>query len=211
MRYLATALIAEGPFDDLFLPPLLTRALTDICLADFEDSVDVADVLPLRAVNRPHSVPETLKLVSENAGSFNVVIFQRDQGANTARVRDEWLGPLMEQWGDRPEQLVRIVPVRETEAWMLADGDALRRVLGLRWPDKRLGVPDRPKAVEEIPDPKKPLRDLGAELGRPIDRYFERLGELVSLSVLASVPAFAWWRREAVEALTALGLRRRYP
>jgi hypothetical protein len=81
MRYLAAALIAEGPSDDRFLPPMLTRALEDICAHDFADSVEVADVCALRAYNRPHSIVEVLKLVAENADSFTMVFFHRDQGA----------------------------------------------------------------------------------------------------------------------------------
>jgi len=211
MWYLATALIAEGPSDDLFLPPLLTRALDHICLTEFADTVEVADVRVLRSVNRPHTVPEAVKLVSENAASFNLIIFHRDQGTGANRVEDEWLGPLRQQWGDRPERLIGIVPVRETEAWMLADGEALRRVLGLRWPDDRLGVPAQPKGVERIVDPKQVLARQEREVRRPIDSYYERLGGLVSLAVLVSVPAFARWRQEAVTALADIGLRRRYP
>jgi hypothetical protein len=209
MRYLTSALISEGGTDDRFLPGLLGRALDAICSSDFTDSVEIPDVTVLRDHSGPPSVDQIIKIIERNDGLFSLVFVHRDHGASGERIEREWVGPLATRWGRRSERLVMVVPVRETEAWVLADGLALRRALGVTWRDSELGVPIRPKDVEAIRDPKVPLRKTGVRIGRPVENYFERLSELVSLSVLQQVPSFAGWWERTVEALTDLGYRRR--
>ncbi|MFV2020322.1 hypothetical protein [Micromonospora sp. LOL_023] len=116
MRYLSTALLSEGISDDQFLPNLLVRALTELCEAEFIDQVEVADVQPLRDRPGPSTVDEAIAMVERNDGAFSAVFYHRDQGANPDRVQKEWLDPLRKRWADRGEQLVAVVPVRETEA-----------------------------------------------------------------------------------------------
>lgn len=209
MRYLTSALISEGRSDDEFLPRLLTRALDDMCSSDFDDVVEVADVVVLRTRSGPPAVDSVIQMVERQAGSFSLVFFHRDRGANQERVKREWIDPLREMWGSRAERLITVVPVRETEAWLLADGAALRRALGVRWSDAAIGVPGTPQMVEKIGDPKSVLAQLGGRVRRPIDSYFARLGELVSLDVLANVPAFRSWQEETRDALAASGYKRR--
>ena len=209
MRYLAAALISEGKSDDEFLPRLLTRLLEDVGLRECTETVEVADVLRLRHRSRPPTIDEVLSLVDGSAGSFPLVFYHRDQGASPSRVEREWLTPLLARWGSRGERLVPVVPVRETEAWLLADGDALRTAFGVRWSDRELGLPSEPARVEQVADPKAVVNRLGDRVGRGADRYFERLGGLVSLEVLGRVPAFARLRADIIGALTGLGYQRR--
>ncbi|MFI6072761.1 hypothetical protein ACIA5C_14350 [Actinoplanes sp. NPDC051343] len=89
-----------------------------------------------------------------------------------------------------------MVPVRKTE------------VLGINWPDARLGVPTRPAEVERVPDPKVPIRKLVSRLNRPIEDFYEELAESISLDRLLEVPSFADVRSCIGDSLAALGCRR---
>ena len=72
----------------------------------------------------------------------------------------------------RQSRLVAVVPIRETEAWLLADPDALPRG------GSRDVSPASPREVESIADPKKPL---AVALGHPLDvASAEYIGENVS-------------------------------
>jgi hypothetical protein len=208
MRYLTSALVSEGVTDDQFLPRLLARALTEICQTEFEDAVEVADVQPLRDRKGPCSTADAIKLVEQNPASFSLIFFHHDQGASADRVAREWLQPLRQLWGDRAEQLVAVVPVRETEAWLLTDGDALRSALGVRWTDAEMGLPAQPRRVERIADPKKVLDDLMSRVSRSTTDHFGQLGELVSLARLDDVPAYRQWWSDTRDALVRLGYRR---
>ncbi|HZN19957.1 MAG TPA: DUF4276 family protein [Micromonosporaceae bacterium] len=207
MRYLTSALVAEGSSDDDFLPRVIGRSLEEICAVDFDESIDVADVTVLRAAHGPVGVEAIMRLVAQNAGMFNLVFIHRDQGANPERVRREWVDPLRGAWGDRSERLVPIIPVRETEAWLLADGQALRAALGVRWSDDSMGLPPHPAHVERVDDPKRVTAEIGRRVRRPLSNYLVRLGELVSLERLSQVPAYREWRAATRNALTDLGLR----
>jgi hypothetical protein len=158
---------------------------------------------------RPLAVPDIVDLIRRKANTFHLVFVQRDQDGNTDRVRREWIDPLASAWGDGlDELLVPVVPVRKTEAWVLADGDALRGVLGINWPDVRLGVPNRAADVERIPDPKVPIRELVRRLNRPIEDFYEELAESISLDRLCGVPSFAEVRARIGESLAEMGYRR---
>ncbi|MDW3846465.1 DUF4276 family protein [Micromonospora sp. BRA006-A] len=207
MRYLTSALVSEGVTDDQFLPRLLARALTEICQVEFEDTVEVADVQPLRERRGPCSVADVVSLVEKNPASFSLVFFHHDQGANPERVAAEWLQPLRDLWGDRAEQLIAVVPVRETEAWLLADGDALRSALGVRWSDAEMGLPEQPRRVESIADPKKVLNNIMDRISRSTTDHFGQLGELVSLAKLDGVPAYRQWWSDTRDTLIRLGYR----
>ncbi|MEQ4302501.1 hypothetical protein ABNF97_14080 [Plantactinospora sp. B6F1] len=194
--------------DDQFLPRLLGRALTELCWTEFADPVEVADVQPLRDRKGPCALPDVIKLVQRNAASFSIIFFHHDQGASADRVEEEWLRPLRQIWGDRPEHLVAVVPVRETEAWLLADGDGLRRALGVRWTDTAMGLPAHPKDVERIADPKRVLNEVLARVRRSIGDHYGQLGELVSLDRLSTVPAYRRWWTDTRDTLTRIGYRR---
>ncbi|MEU4568350.1 DUF4276 family protein [Micromonospora sp. NPDC023956] len=209
MRYLTSALVSEGPTDDQFLPRLLGRALTYLCMTEFEDAVDVADVQVLRDRKGPSSVQDVIKVVELNRAAFSLIFFHRDQGTDPRRVEREWIQPLRELWGERAEQLVAVIPVRETEAWLLADGDALRNALGVpSWTDGFMGLPARPAQVEDLADPKRVLSDLTQRVSRSREDHFVQLGELVSLDRLYQVPAYRRWWDDTRQALTRLGYRR---
>jgi hypothetical protein len=209
MRYLTSGLVAEGRTDDRFLPPLLSRALEELCADEFDESVEVSEVQVLRSRGGPLGVDGIVELVDGQRDSFVLVFVHRDQGANVDRVRSEWTEPLRTRWDDRAGRLVMVVPVRETEAWMLADGDALRAVLRVRWPDSQLGVPAPPRRVEEIADPKQVLHRLEARISRSFDAYLDRLGEEMSIEALRKVPAFWQWWEDTRSALAEVGFRRR--
>jgi hypothetical protein len=91
--------------------------------------------------------------------------------------------------GSEADRLVGIVPVRETEAWMLADATALPMATA------EASVRDlvrSPRDVEKVPDPKKALAEAFGPRHRP-EYDFDRLGQRVSLAVLQQVPAYARW------------------
>lgn len=90
---------------------------------------------------------------------------------------------------------------------MLADGESLRRALGVSWPDEKLGVPSHPKDVENIADPKQVLEQTIGRLSRSTSDHYTQLGAMVSLAKLLEVPAFNGLWRQTREALTDLGFR----
>ena len=202
-KWIGPAFVSEGPTDDRFLAKIVGRAIEDLCAARFADVVLIGDVIPIRARGGPASVDASVDALIENAGSFNLVIFHHDMGANPDRVEREWLAPMRQAWSGRGtgEPLVFMLPVRESEAWALADGDALRATFGVSWSDSVLGIPAQRRRVAAEPNPKQVMRRITERVsGRSID-YHSRLGELIDLSKLDEVEAYSAWTAELCTAL----------
>ena len=86
-----------------------------------------------------------------------VMITDLDRGPCPSELRSRWVGKLRP-----PRNFVLRVAVREIEAWLLADADAIRELFGYR-ASKRL--PDDPDAVQE---PKELLLHLATYAPRAI-------------------------------------------
>ncbi len=105
------------------------------------------------------------------------------------------------------DEVVPVVPVRMTEAWLLMDARAIREASGNRNGDEPLDLP-RSRAIESLSNPKKDLEDLllraAAPLGQRRRKRFalehpqmvQRLAECIrDFGPLRELPAFeAFWR-----------------
>jgi hypothetical protein len=140
-----------------------------------------------------------------NAGSFNLVVVHHDGGADPVRSRCQWVDPIRVGWRQAGEQdpVLGVIPVRETEAWALADSTALARMLGRSGAGDRLGLPGGAE-LERLPDPKAVLRRLFERQGRWSPQHLARLGELTSLERLRELPSFRRWEDDLAEAIRTL-------
>ncbi len=77
-----------------------------------------------------------------------IVLTDLDMVACPAIMRDHWLGV----GGQHPQNLLLRIAEREVESWLLADHEALRKLLG-----NRSGFPVQP---DTLPDPKQHLLGL---------------------------------------------------
>ena len=106
---------------------------------------------------------------------------------------------------------VAVIPVRETEAWALVDGDALRNIFGTTLTDGALGLPPSAGAVEAVSDPKDSLNrafatthPTGRRRKQGVSPLLNALGEQVSLPLLRQLTAFVSLEDELREALRQL-------
>ena len=201
-RPLRTVLAPEGGSDVRYLSTLLGRVLEDLA-GGSNSVVTVAPVRDLRNVEGyGRTLESTARSIENLRGVVEIAFVHADGGKDPAAARRNFIEPLRGRTG---VELVAVVPVKETEAWALADGPALKRVLGEVDPTL---LADRPATVETINDPKRYLADVWASTssrrtngGFP----FERLAEEQSLQTLKSVPAFRRLRHEVEAALVLLG------
>jgi uncharacterized protein DUF4276 len=192
-RYLSLALLTEGASGQWFLAPLLDRQITELAQelpVGFDYSGVVAGecftVAPREAVVR--EVTDLLRY-------FDVVVIHHDHNERGK------IDAIRQKFADDAARIVALVPVRETEAWMLADTDALREASPTS--NSAWAVPHD---VEKVADPKALLK---AALGgrRDAERDFDRLGQTVALERLGKVPAYRRWvsdLRTAMERLRFL-------
>lgn len=208
MRYLACVLACEGNSDRTFFPELLKRALEELCAEHVPSAITVLPIRVLDAeVQRPESV---LAAVRREEGTFDLVFFHHD-GAPPRMFEDAW-GRMSSAWDAdrRAEPLIAVGPIRETEAWMLADAKTLADVLGVAEQEVRRCLPQRRHQVESISDPKELLAKLlGSARGRrrraAAQECFIRLAEEIPVTSLKELPSFRQWWEATRKALDDFG------
>jgi len=212
LRYLGLALFAEGPTDHAFLAPLLQRLAGDLCCQHGQQLVEIGEeVYELSTPAGLRDAPRERRILEaawEAREAWTILFIHTDAGNDPHGARRERVEPAAERLLDAlngsRSQPVAVVPVRETEAWTLVDGEALRQVLGTQRSDEELALPDRPMDVERLLDPKSALRAVlnksrGAQRG-----VLGMLGLHISLERLDQVPAFRILRDELFAALREL-------
>jgi hypothetical protein len=102
-----------------------------------------------------HRVKDRLEKVLKFDDDFDLIIVHRDtEGQEPADRQQEIEAAVSEVCPDLP--FLPVVPVRMTEAWLLVDEEAIRRVAGRPGGKESLGLP-APRQAERIPDAKQLL------------------------------------------------------
>ncbi|NJN67975.1 MAG: DUF4276 family protein [Chloroflexaceae bacterium] len=108
--------------------------------------------------------------------------------------------------------LIPLIPVQTTEAWLLADPEALRQVIGTNLTADELCLPVRSHQVESDPNPKQTLAQVVQRATAPRGRrrtlrvsdIFAPMAYTISLERLRGVPAYQRFVDEVAGALIAL-------
>lgn len=221
-RYVRLALYREGPTDRRFLSPLLFRVVWERVAAATEPVELPEDVLELRPGPDEAKLSQAErieKLATDADGLFELLFIHADGAGNPAAALANCVVPgagrVHAKFGTEV-RAVPVVPVREMEAWAIADPEAFCRVVGVSKTADELGLPQSAKRVEGVLDPKKALDDavvaaFGLAKRRSVPggaAYLAQLGDEVSLDRLRSVPAFAQLEADIDAALKVLGILR---
>ncbi|WP_069471370.1 DUF4276 family protein [Candidatus Marithrix sp. Canyon 246] len=111
------------------------------------------------------------------------------------------------------KDLLAIVPVQMTEAWMLADKEALKEELGTQKNNQKLGLSFPLKQVEKIADPKSKIqeiiriafKDLPTNKRRvQISSLYSPLGQQVRLDILEKLPSYIKFKTNLTNTLIKL-------
>lgn len=189
-RYLTMALFCEGREDERFLAGVIERQAGALGLAGRGFSVGTVEPQPCRTTRGAEHLDCA---VLEAALAFDLVFLHND---HNERGKTSALQSRLGSACPPQTRFVPVIPIRETEAWMLADPNALPRGAVTNV------LPANPRDVESVRDPKKPLADA---LGRPLDAASaEYIGERISLGRLGQVPAYQSFMQDLTKALKEL-------
>lgn len=188
----------EGAAEYGFLFAIVERTLEEL-LPDADlhgipfDNIDTSGL----------SQVERMARVGKEARGYTFVVFHLDaDGPNTETAYSERFEPgytqiLQDKDSNRVNpDFVPVIPVRNTDAWMLVDFDAFRQAVGTHQGAEELGFKQKPHQVESIPDPKTVFEDAvkNARPGRrktvALDSVYFPLAQRISLDLLAKVPAY---------------------
>jgi len=218
MWFVSLALFAEGRTDHRCLAPVLRR-LTERSCRELETPTEITDVISIRAPEHLSDRPRderVLEAAREALGAWTLLFIHADADTSADRALSERVAPGVRRVEGElaaTGRCIAVVPVRATEAWAIADGNALRAAFGVTTDNDSLGVPQSLREVERLPDPKAALkgaymRAVGRRRGRSNpERFLHLVGEHASLEVLEAIPAFQQLSQDLVQAFRHLGMQ----
>jgi hypothetical protein len=212
---LSLALYCEGNTDKHFLPKIIERTAEKIILNYATNYVDILPVT-VKDVPKQEQGKDILEAAMQAYG-YDVLIVHKDADHRTyEETKTQCIEPgnvlVQKSRNDVCKLLLPLIPVREVEAWMIADREVLRDLLEIKERLQNLHLPGRAVLVESDPDPKATLNRVIAiaeskrrrKLGRK--EFYESLALDVSLERLDQVPAYRKFSDELTETLKSLSI-----
>ena len=190
--------IGEGSSDDGMIPHL-----ENLCIdAGATEVTGVAPDFRRLPDSIGHSVEAKLRAALALEPEANLVFVHRDADRRSAQSRYAEIAAAAAAFGG-DKAVVCVVPVQETEAWLLLDEAAIRRAVGRPQSSVDLALP-RPTAVERMARPKERLQQVLERASQARGRRLERIRQdfplhrralLQGLPIAGSIEYVASWCR----------------
>ncbi len=207
MIYIRAGLYAEGRTDYEFLLPMINRLLDELAAKMFSGAYELVETLGIDAPSGTGSTraARIQQAVLGAIDSCEIFILHADGASDPEGVRQSQITPGMQALHSIVPHLqihfVACIPVREIEAWLLADSRPFERVLGKARP---ILLPKQPEAEM---DPKNSLRKIlkDGDVRIPVNEVYRSFGENARFEQLRALPAFRRFEEELIEVLKSLG------
>lgn len=200
MRYVSWATFYEGSSDALYLDVLLPRVIRDLVAREGDQLVEIPDVPAIRLGQRGRSVERVTEEAYEFRKAFDIVFVHADSGGRNLEQgivdrADAYCEAFMERCVWTQERCITITPRHETEAWLLADGQAVTAALGYRGDPAEVGLPADARAAERLANPKLVLSAAvnqisGRWRGRRVENLFPAIANGQKLELLRGSGSF---------------------
>ncbi len=194
--------IGEGNTDEKFLPEIIYNSFTEIAL-DCHTDIVVEDIVKLNI--QKDSFIEMMSDAAKEAynNGVSILCIHADADAKSLKnVLATKFSPLYEKLEELDanycKNIVAIVPIRETESWMLADKELLKAQINAKdKTDRELGIE---KAPEIYADPKTAIenairvaqqyRTKRHRKDLTINDLYDVLGQSIDIEKLRTLPSY---------------------
>lgn len=209
------AYTTEGSTDKRFLESVIRKTFEEVALK-CEGSIEVYDPVYIELAKSGTFIHDMELLLKDafKIGS-NVVCFHADadnkNDHDVFQYKIEPLNSLLEKLGnDTCKNIVSIVPIRMSEAWMLADKKLLKEEIGTTISDIELNINKQPEAVA---DPKEviieALRIAQDHLPKrrnriTISELYQPIGQSISITELDKLSSFRKFKSSVENAFIKL-------
>jgi len=220
MNTLVIGLYTEGETDERFLLNLIPRTLEKI-IKERDGLLDIFPLFPIKVPKIGDRAKE-IKMAAQSAEGYAILIVHSDADTETdEQAFNERIKPGFDlvKNADEPlcKDLIAIIPVQMTEAWMLADIESLKKQLGNTKTKPELDVRFPLKSLEKMANPKSKIHEiikitfksLPARKRRVnIGSLYSPLGQQVNLEFLEQLPSYLKFKKILTEALIRLNYLR---
>jgi hypothetical protein len=215
MIYLAWAGVYEGPSDRSYYDVLLPRIMEEITLAEAVQEVIIAPTPVVQLGKNGRAVDRVAREICDNKAQIHLCFIHADTGGRSQAQRltersSAYCQAAQKACAWDPVRCVILAPRRETEAWVLADPEAVVAALGYSGTPESINLPANGAAAEALSDPKAALDEvttqvLGRRRGRSGSQLFTVIAQSQTLSALRQCPSFRTFESKLRLALASLG------
>lgn len=209
---LTIGLVTEGPTDERLLAPLIERCYLEMVM----ECKGMVEVFPVQTVKSSgDTFAEKVLNAAKQAQEYGLNVLCVHVDADASNDDDAFghritpaFSTVAASAGSACKNLVALVPIRMTEAWMLVDYEKLADELGTELTARQLGIPLRPETVADpkfileeairialAPHPKRSIR---------IGELYQPLGQTIALELLRQQASYRKFEDAARESLRAL-------
>jgi len=215
-QHIIAGLFTEGSTDTRFLTPILEKTLAQIayeCRGQVDTKVELIQISKTGL-----SFIEQVLEAAQQGQEFGMrlLCIHLDADDKTAEhVIKNKLEPAKKSLSEHYKDIycIALIPVHETEAWMLADKDLLKAHIGTSKTDSDLGIT---KAPETVTHPKE-IIETAIRIAREhqtkkrrqnlvIADLYLPIGQAVEVEKLDQLPSYQDFKEDVREAFRALNL-----
>ena len=210
-------LAAEGSTDYDFFIPLIEKIASHLVCSSFEQALDIT-VYPVDYDKKGLSFPNAILNAAKRADEIgiDILIIHADSdalsssGAFSHRITPAFSHVLAQTSNDCCQNLVPLVPIYETEAWLLADAPTFLEQLPISTTMRELGLSGSP---ESLSNPKGRIQHAINGLAPKQRRNFDLkdlysiIGSSLHIETLIRFSAYQAFEQSLLDAFRNLGLR----
>ncbi len=212
--YLAWAAYYEGNTDAAYYDVMVPRVIDTILMVEGAHTTVVPEAPAIRFGKNGRDIRQVAQEICEGQDAFYLLFIHADTGgrsleANIGHRREAFATAAHELCNWPLDRTVLISPRHETEAWALADPDAVCRSLGYVGAHRDIDLPTSGVAADRLTDPKAKLAQIAEDIsGRPYRAHTGLLTSIAqeqSLDALRTSPSFQSFEQNLRAALTGIG------
>ena len=202
IKQIIIALATEGSSDHRFLPNIIQRTFERVAFED-QQEIEIFEPICLSQISG-ENIREKAKKYAIQAVEKGAMVLcfhadaddKTDENAFNERINPAF-NAIKSDKGDLCKNLVAIVPIQMTEAWMLADKELLKKQLCTKKSDSELAIDKHPESFsnpkETIKNAINKAREGIAKRYRnklKIDDLYSPLATTIELSKLESLSSY---------------------
>ncbi len=210
---LQVAFTTEGSTDIRFLGNIIEKTFVELL---FESNTEIEIHSPVPVFEKG-PFQEKIQRIAKKYNYFHVICVHCDSDSPTdAEVLNDKISPafsLVADTEDCCQNMVAIIPVQMTEAWMLADIELLLNEINTTKSRNDLNLPTRVRNVESISDPKERIEKALILAQRDVSRRRKKLkisdlyspiSQKVDIQSLELLPSYLRFKESVRESLVKL-------
>jgi Domain of unknown function (DUF4276) len=215
MTFVSWASLYEGTSDAAYFEVLIPRLIEEILLVDGVRNTTVATGSAVFLGSNGRGVEAVAEESCQASSAFHLVFIHADTGGrglqqNLAAHSVAYCQAMADLCGWKSERCITITPSRETEAWVLADPNAVTAAFGYNGTPASVGLPANARAAERLNDPKAVLVEVVASIRKRRSRpsptqLFPAVAQRQSIASLRQAASFRAFESSVRRGLADIG------